>query len=115
VKPGYLYSQQKDFFLALLYETNCSCFATGKICKQKRKYYDSNINWQILNDKAILIHNEHGYSVSGMFTLEYRIQTRLHHAILFCPHKINSLHRYECKCPRIMWTFLQRCNTQVVK
>jgi hypothetical protein len=31
-------------------------------------------------DKAILIHNKHGYSVSGMFTLEYRKQTCLDHA-----------------------------------
>jgi len=71
--------------------------------------------WQILNDKAILVNNENGYSVSGMFTLEYRIQTHLDHATLFCPHKINSLHRYECKCPRIMWTFLQKGNTEAVK
>jgi len=41
-----------------------------------------------------MIHNDHGYSVSGMFTIEYRIQTPLDHAILFCPPKINSLHRY---------------------
>jgi len=99
----------KIFFYVTIWQT-ALVLPLGKFVNKNGSTMTITYNWQILNDKAILMHNEQGYSVSGMFTLEHRIQTCLdlaHYSahiklIHFIDTNVNALELCEHFCNGVM-------------